>query len=61
VIEGLRVNNWYLDRVSKWRERAEASAHARMSMPEVEKRLVDYAPGFRAASSPQAQFDTAGA
>ena len=47
VIEGLRVNNWYLDRVSKWRERAEASAHARMSIPEVEKRLVDYASGLK--------------
>jgi hypothetical protein len=47
VIEGLRVNNWYLDRVSKWRQMAETSHHARMSIPEVEKRLVDYAPGLK--------------
>ena len=50
VIDGMRVNNWYLDRLTEYQKRVAENLpgdHARMNLQSYEKLLVDFAPGLK--------------
>jgi hypothetical protein len=50
VIEGLRVNNWYLEKLSEFRSRQGQypnSNYISTNIQSIEKNLIEYAPGLK--------------
>lgn len=50
VLEGMHVNNWYLDKLCEFRElqsKGPATGHVNENLRNYEQHLIDYAPGLK--------------
>jgi len=53
VIDGMKINNWYLDRLSEYQKGVEDNLpgdYARTNVRNYEKLLVEFAPGLKEGS-----------